>query len=130
MREEPSLPGPAGGNPRQFSLAPPPIPLHVTSAARDALVELLRVRPRGCVVHLLMVLDQNPHPNLLIRPATRGQLVFEQDGVPFVVEAESCPYFREAVIDHTVEEGFASFQIEGPNFPRRSPTEEPTGSKH
>lgn len=112
----PSTAGPGPGR-RDFTLCPPPIPLAVTTRAREALIEVLRVRPRGCVVHLTMVLGERPHPNLLFAPATRGDEVFELEGVPFAIDPASRPYLTGAKIDHVVEDGFSSFEIDGPNLP-------------
>lgn len=109
-------PGEEGPGRREFALAPPPIPFVVTPRAREALVEVLRIRPRGCVVHLTMVLGEHPHPRLSFQPATRGEVVFEQGGIPFVIDPPSRRFLSGATIDHVVEDGFASFEIEGPNL--------------
>lgn len=103
---------------RGFVTSPPPIQVSITPRAREALVEILRLKRRGSVVHLLMVLGENPHPNLVVRPPTGDQLVFEQEGIPLVVDPESRPFLAGATVDHVVEDGFASFEIHGPNLPR------------
>ncbi len=115
---ESAEPSPTGSR-KEYVPSPPPVHLTVTPRAKDALIEVLRVRPRGCVLHLTMVTGKNPHPNLTFAPATRGDEVFEQDGLPFVVDRESRPYLADATLDHVVEDGFASFEIEGPNLPQR-----------
>lgn len=103
---------------RGFITSPPPIPLTITPRAQEALVEVLRLRPRGSVVHLTIVWDANPHPTLSFRPPSGDQLVFEHEGIPLVVEPNCRPYLAGCTVDHVVEEGFASFEIRGPNLPR------------
>ncbi|MDE1819921.1 MAG: hypothetical protein KGJ23_04850 [Euryarchaeota archaeon] len=103
---------------REFALSPPLISLRLTAPAREALTDLLRIRPRGSVVHLTMVPGDPPHPHLALRPATRGEVVFEVEGLPFVVDPESQAAFAGATIDHVVEDGFAAFQVEGPHLPQ------------
>lgn len=103
---------------RGFVTAPPPIHITITPRAREAITDILRVRSRGSVVHLSMVLGPAPHPSLAFRPPSGEQLVFEQDGVPLVVDPEHRSYLSEATVDHGVEDGFASFSIEGPNLPQ------------
>ncbi len=70
-------------------------------------------------MHLTLVAGPDPHPNLTFRPAARGDVVFELEGIPFVVDPYSRPVFRQATLDHVIEEGFASFQIDGPFLPQR-----------
>lgn len=68
-------------------------------------------------MHLTVVPGPNPHPKISFRPATRGEVVFELGGIPFVVDPSDQPFFREATLDHVTEEGFASFQMDGPFLP-------------
>jgi Fe-S cluster assembly iron-binding protein IscA len=103
---------------RGFVTSPPPIHVLITPRAQEALIDILRVRPRGSVVHLTVVLGANPHPSLAIRPPAGDQLVFEQDGIPLVVDPGSRKYLAEATVDQVVEDGFASFAIDGPNLPK------------
>ena len=115
---ESAKPSPTGSR-KEYIPSPPSIRLTVTPRAKDALIEVLRVRPRGCVIHLTMVAGKIPHPYLIFAPATRGEEVFEQDGLPFVVDRESRPHLADAILDHVVEDGFASFEVDGPNLPHR-----------
>lgn len=81
------------------------------------MLDILRVRSRGSVVHLSMVLGSNPHPSIAFRPPQAEDVVFEAQGVPLVVDPDSRPYLADATVDEIVEDGFASFEISGPNVP-------------
>ena len=113
-----STPGaPTGAARREYVPSAPPVSLSITPGGREASLEVLRTRPRGSVVHVTMVLGEVPYARLTFRPAIRGEEVFELESIPFVVDPPSRPYLEGATIEHGVEDGFAAFQIDGPNIP-------------
>ena len=132
----PPTPGPPPSDPASPRL---PLPLALTPHARVAIEDLLRIRPRGYVVHLSILPGTPPIPRMRLRPAAQGEVVSWADGLPFVIDPGSDPFLSGATIEYRSEEGFAFFEITGPGLaPARSgprvprPRVERTthGSKH
>lgn len=120
----PPTPGPSPSDP-----APPKphLSLVLTPRAREAIEELLRIRPRGYVAHLSVVPGTPPVPRMRLRSASRGEVVSPAEGLPFVIDPGSDPFLSGATIDYRSEDGFAFFEITGPGLaPARAGPEDPS----